>query len=318
MPRPKFDDLPLSPNDPKGSAWGLYGKDDELGTLNLVTEDVVKAAVKEVKHGIVVPLNLLLHEPTAPMNPTRIKCEHKILNREGVFHDDELLINTQSSSQMDGLRHYPYQDSGLFYGGVTRAEISGDKKGNKLGIHNQARKGIVSRGVLLDWKAYANKHNISHSAFDSHAITLHDLLEIAKDENVTLREGDILILRTGWTEEFNKLSEADQVGIAQRSDRRQIGVEPSQELLRWHWDTGIAMVATDTVAYELTPFIRPWGYSCHEIFLNGWGMMIGELWDLEQLAERCKGEGRWTFMLSSQPLNLEGGVATTANALAIF
>ena len=56
MPRPRFDDLPLSPNDPKGSAWGLYGKDDELGTLNLITEDVVKAAVKEVKHGIVVPL----------------------------------------------------------------------------------------------------------------------------------------------------------------------------------------------------------------------------------------------------------------------
>lgn len=130
---------------------------------------------------------------------------------------------------------------------------------------DQARKGIVSRGVLLDWKAYAIKHNITHSAFDSHAVTLHDLLEIAKDEDVTFREGDILVLRTGWTEEFNKLSEADQVGIAQRSDRRQIGVEPSQELLRWHWDTGIAMVATDTVAYELTPFIRPWGYSCHEV-----------------------------------------------------
>ena len=128
-----------------------------------------------------------------------------------------------------------------------------------------ARKGIISRGVLLDWKSYAFKHNIAHSAFDSHAIPLHDLLEVAKDENITFRPGDILILRTGWTEEFNKLSEDEQIAIAKRTDRRQIGVEPSQELMRWHWDTGIAMVATDTVAYELTPFMRPWGYACHEV-----------------------------------------------------
>ena len=56
MARPKFDDLPLSPGDPKGSAWGLYGADDELGTLNLITEDVVKEAAAEIKRGIVVPL----------------------------------------------------------------------------------------------------------------------------------------------------------------------------------------------------------------------------------------------------------------------
>ena len=60
------------------------------------------------------------------------------------------------------------------------------------------------------------------------------------------------------------------------------------------------------------------GFDILQIFLNGWGMMIGELWDLEQLAERCKAEGRWTFFLSSQPLNLEGGVASTANAVATF
>ena len=56
MARPKFDDLPLSPGDPKGSAWGLYGKDDELGTLNLITADVVREAATEIKRGIVVPL----------------------------------------------------------------------------------------------------------------------------------------------------------------------------------------------------------------------------------------------------------------------
>ena len=56
MARPRFDDLPLSPDHPKGSAWGLYGADDELGTLNLITEDVVKKAAEEIKRGLVVPL----------------------------------------------------------------------------------------------------------------------------------------------------------------------------------------------------------------------------------------------------------------------
>lgn len=56
MPRPAFDDLPLKEGDPTGSAWGLWGHDDELGTLNLITEDVVRAAIPEVKLGKAINL----------------------------------------------------------------------------------------------------------------------------------------------------------------------------------------------------------------------------------------------------------------------
>jgi hypothetical protein len=42
--RPAFSDLPLIKGDPHLSAWGLCGKDDELGTLNFLTEEVVRAA----------------------------------------------------------------------------------------------------------------------------------------------------------------------------------------------------------------------------------------------------------------------------------
>lgn len=54
--RPRFDELPLSPGDPKGSAWGLWGNQDERGTLNLITDDVVRAASTEAIHGKVVNL----------------------------------------------------------------------------------------------------------------------------------------------------------------------------------------------------------------------------------------------------------------------
>ena len=50
--QPKFSELPLNKGDPPHSAWGLYGKDDELGTLNRLTPEVVVEAAKEIQSGI--------------------------------------------------------------------------------------------------------------------------------------------------------------------------------------------------------------------------------------------------------------------------
>lgn len=54
--RPDFDDLPLKPSHPQGSSWGLWGDNDELGTLNFLTLDIVYAASREVLSGKVIPL----------------------------------------------------------------------------------------------------------------------------------------------------------------------------------------------------------------------------------------------------------------------
>ena len=59
--RPAFEDLPFrSKDDPKASAWGLWGPNDELGTLNYLTPEVTRQAATEVKTGEVVPLKLVL------------------------------------------------------------------------------------------------------------------------------------------------------------------------------------------------------------------------------------------------------------------
>jgi len=56
----------------------------------------------------------------------------------------------------------------------------------------------------------------------------------------------------------------------------------------------------------------------HNFLLAFWGTPIGELWDLEELARLCEKHQRYSFFVTSAPLNLEGGIASPANAMAIF
>lgn len=103
-----------------------------------------------------------------------------------------------------------------------------------------------------------------------------------------------------------------------RKVRSSCGVEASKEAIKWHWDNQFAAVASDTVAYEAWPSPKPWGVSMHEVFLSGWGMPIGESFDLEELSRRCEEKKRWSFLFVSDPLNVPAGVASPPGAAAIF
>ncbi|KAH7038364.1 uncharacterized protein B0I36DRAFT_316058 [Microdochium trichocladiopsis] len=314
---PAFDELPLRSGDPKFAAWGLWGDDDELGTLNLLTPDVVKLASQEIRTGQRITLNLPLDAFVRPMNPVRKPCDHRIIAK-GHANDDELNINTQGASHWDGLRHFPYQTTLQYYNGVTQDDISGPSANSKIGIQNVAEHAIVGRGVLLDWASYATEKRIAYSPFDRFGIPLDQLLEVAALQKVEFRPGDILFIRTGWLESYRGLSIEQRRALPDRAIRSSCGVEASLEAIRWHWDNRFAAVASDTVAYEAWPSPKPAGVAMHEVFLSGWGMPIGECFDLEGLAETCKKERRWTFFLSSVPLNVPGGVASPPNAVAIL
>lgn len=181
-----------------------------------------------------------------------------------------------------------------------------------------ARGGIASRGVLLDWRRYAVAKSIRYSPFERHAITLDELKEVANLQGVEFQPGDILIIRTGWTEEYHQLDAKTRAELPDREVRASCGVEASRAMLKWHWDNAFAAVASDTVAYEVWPSPRKIGVAIHEVFLSGWGMPIGESWDLEALSTACAALGKWSFFMTSQPLNIKGGVASPSNALAIL
>ncbi|GAO49678.1 hypothetical protein G7K_3824-t1 [Saitoella complicata NRRL Y-17804] len=76
---------------------------------------------------------------------------HEIIQLEpGRVLHDVVEFSTQGGSQWDGFRHVSYSN-GLFYGGITMDEMLSC---GLNGMHNWARKGIVGRGVLLDYYGY--------------------------------------------------------------------------------------------------------------------------------------------------------------------
>lgn len=104
MNLPSFDDLPLDKDGPPGNAWGLF--DNELGLLNLITPETVAAASSEIREGIRISLDWPLDKPSFPTFE-RQKFQHEILNKAPMtMNDDAIYINTQSSTQWDGFRHY--------------------------------------------------------------------------------------------------------------------------------------------------------------------------------------------------------------------
>lgn len=104
--RPPFDELPLDKDGPPGNAWGLYGPNDELGALNMLTPETVVAAAQEIKTGERVSLDWHLNKPSRP-SFDRPPFEVKLRNNAGrAINDDELHFNTQCSTQWDGFRHF--------------------------------------------------------------------------------------------------------------------------------------------------------------------------------------------------------------------
>jgi hypothetical protein len=104
---PPFEALPLVIDGPPGNAWGLFGPNDELGMLNLLTPDVVRDAAKEIQEGIRFPLDWPLDKPSVPTGG-RAVFRHEIQHHDTptIMNDDVVEFNTQSSTQWDGFRHY--------------------------------------------------------------------------------------------------------------------------------------------------------------------------------------------------------------------
>jgi hypothetical protein len=155
--RPPFTDLPLDKNGPPCNAWGLYGKDDELGALNMITPDTVKTAAQEIQTGQRVSLDWYLNLPSFPSfgrPPFGWKMENRSHpdGTKRIVNDDHLDINTQSSSQWDGLRHYGYQQAKRYYNNRSQQDVEGSEV---IGIDRVAHYGgITARGVILDYPRY--------------------------------------------------------------------------------------------------------------------------------------------------------------------
>ena len=312
---PAFDDLPVMPGAPARSAWGLWGQDDELGTLNLLTPERVASAARLVRQGKVFALNWELELPHPPLFG-REALHHTIKHRRDFVNDDVYqTFNTQSSSQWDGLTHYGNATYHGYYNGVTDAQITGGPE-TRNGIQVWARRGIAGRGVLIDYQRWASAQGISYSPGERHEITVDALQAAARAQGVEFQPGDILLVRSGWIAWYLGLSQPEREALATHPHVA-IGLAQGDETLRFLWDQHFAAVAGDMLAFEAFPAHPQRGFM-HETLLALWGMPIGEMFYLEALAEACATSGVYEFFLTSAPLNKRGGVASPPNALAIM
>jgi len=106
----------------------------------------------------------------------------------------------------------------------------------------------------LDYRAWAESQGKKVECFSDLRIKTSELEEIAKWEGVEFKHGDILIVRTGFTEELGKMNAQEQE--AALGTHKTCGVEGNKESAKWHWNKHFAAVAGDAIAYETIPPIR--------------------------------------------------------------
>lgn len=239
--------------------------------------------------------------------------------------DDEIEINTQRSSQWDSLVHMAHQPTGLHYNGlpVTREDLERVPANTPTLENWHKRGGLVARGVLVDVKAYKDARGEPFHCNDGYRITAEELETVAKAQGVEFKVGDVLVVRTGATEVMETQTLEDVMKMGGKFSLS--GVDGTVDTARWVWNKHFSAVAGDAPAFEAFPPLKDDGSEgsvadlvLHPWFLVMFGMSIGELFDLKALSEYCKKTGRYSFMLTSAPLNHPGLVGSPPNALAIF
>lgn len=282
----------------------LMGAPARFGPANVLR------GLRASRTGELISLNRELDEP-APFGRRRFKRTMRLHNqirplgenRHIVLNDDEIELALQASSQWDAFSHFGLLDgagNGVFHDGHGLSETFPEPSSPNLGIQSLGP-AIVTRGLLLDAVQIVDP---ALGFLDADARVDRAALEEAMDrQGVTVEPGDAVLIYTGferrleraggqWPTETGGLV-ADTVALLTSLD--------------------VLAVISDNLAVEATPA----DYSIHTGLLRDAGIPLGELWALEELADACRADGRYEFLLVSVPLNIHGAFGSTANAVAI-
>lgn len=344
-------------NRPPGSNWGEFGPDDQLGRPNMIGPEQVRRAAQEVRAGLSFALSLPLDYPGD--NKLNVRRHPPVLRptfRDGlpyvnfpfarhepgasdVISDDQVLLSLQYSTQWDSLAHvgarFDADGDGIaesvYYNGFRAdKDIVGpvayrhehgfephacggeNSHANFLGIENLAVKGMQGRGVLVDL--------VAHFGREYRTIGYEDLMSVMQADGIEVLPGDILVLRTGFSEMIMEMKgHPDEAALNSHCaalDGR------DQQLLQWITDSGIAALAADNYAVERFPARPPEIEGEHALLplhhhcLFKLGLPLGELWYLRELAEWLREHQRSYFMLTAPPLRLPGAMGSPVTPVA--
>jgi kynurenine formamidase len=298
--------------------WGRWGPDDEVGTLNFITPEMVVAASQLVRRGRVFSLAIDFG-PSGPQvgflrrfNPMifMLRDGDDAFARDinGVPRgigaaDDVLLLPTQSATQWDALAHIFY-DGRMWNGYDCRLVSSLGAERNDIA---KFRDRIVGRAVLLD----VPRHLGLDSCAPGQTIGAALLDAVAVAEGVEIGTGDIVLLRTG---QIAACRAAGAWGNYAGGEAPGLDFDS----LGWIHEREIAAVATDTWGAEVRPsevtyVNQPW----HRVAIPQIGLCVGEIFDLEALAADCAADGVYEMFFSASPLPVIGSVGGPINPTAI-
>lgn len=308
MSEPRYDELPYLGDTGVRHAWDVWGPGDRLGTMNRLTDETALRALQVPARGARITLCLPL-DHLRPALYGRNEFGHRVFDRNRNMVEDELtLVDPQSSSQWDSLRHIRAGRHG-HYGGLA----PDDPAVPELGIDQLTRHGLVMRAVLLDLPRHWAAVGVDVDPFSGRPVTARELGECARRQGVDFEPGDLLLVRTGWLAAYDARG---GVPDEHRAMPPATGLAASEETARFLWDNGFCAVATDNPAVEDLPGDPAIG-SLHRRLIPALGMPLGELWSLDELAQHCAESGRYTACVVAVPLRVPGGVASPANAVAI-
>jgi kynurenine formamidase len=297
--------------------WGKWGADDERGTLNYITPEAIVKAAALIRRGAVFSLAIPFNAKGPQINqPRRFNPIHRMMITGpdcttgaipfpgGVgFSDDMVIMPLQCATQWDALSHC-FED-GMMWNGYSANEVS--SRGAKRNGIDKVSNGIVARGVLLDVPRSKGLRWLE----PGYGITSADLDAAIAAEKVDVRPGDVLLVRTGH---MTLCKDRGEWGTYAGGDAPGLSFQSAD----WVQQTQIAAVATDTWGMEVRPNEFPNTYQpLHQVFIPNMGLTIGEIFNLDDLADDCAKDGVYECFFVAPPLPITGAVGSPINPLAI-
>ena len=282
------------------SNWGRWGKDDQIGALNLITPAKRKQAATLVKEGFSVSMAGDADTVKAVDNPNpyelkmfSIGMDQIAVNYHGIAH-----------THLDSLAHI--NDNGVFFNGYKPEADKVLKQGHeKNSIHN-VKSGIFTRGVLIDIPRLKGVPYLEPGT----PIYVEDLEAWEKKAGVKVSAGDALFVRTGvWAR--RKALGPWLRGRAEGG--RSAGLDPS--VIPWLKQRDIAILGSDHPQYVSPSNLRG---AVHDFALLYLGVHLFDNCDLEALADAAAARKRWEFLLTAAPLAIVGGTGSPVNPIATF
>ncbi|TDZ96391.1 cyclase family protein [Mycobacteroides salmoniphilum] len=303
------------------SNWGRWGADDQAGTWNLVGPDQINHAASLVKQGKSISLSLPYDQKGpqiglsgrfnpilfASLSGTDVAAGQQDLVAMGIsprpgmgFSDHTVIMPTQSGTQWDCLNHVFWE--GKMYNDRPAAGVSATGSSHNSAEHVADRG--VARGVLAD----IARHKGVDSLDPGYAITSDDIEGALDSKGIEILPGDAVLVRTGFLG-ARRGNWGDYVG----GDAPGISLHAAP----WVHRSDIAALATDTWGMEVRPNEIGYFQPLHAVLLVHTGLAIGEIFDLEALADDCARDGVYEFMLVAPHLPITGASGTPVGALAL-